>query len=385
MLLDEIGNVPGHAAQDFYAALTTGFGAQDEPLTLLLSTQAPNDQHFFSQQVDRSKALNEGRLINNEVAGFVFTVPEVDLDEKDVDPFDPRYWYLGAPGWGTIYNIKDMSDWARRAADLPSLQNKYENLKLNRRVSEVASFVSRTAWERNNLEFEIEELAGMTCTLGLDLSETTDLTSMEVLFEPFPDGHRLAGRRAILSFFWIPGEGIAQRSERDKVPYDVWAREGLIDVESSKVVDYRRVARTMIEMINTYEVLAVGFDRWKIKYLIKALEDEGFEFFSEEERDEMMISIGQGFKDQSRSVELLEGLIIEEKLAHNGHPILRWNVGNTVTVSDPTHARKFEKTKSYGRIDGCVALALAAHAWGEFELGDDGPSIYEDESVEVFM
>ncbi len=388
VLLDEIGNVPGTAAEDFYSALTTGFGAQDEPLTLLLSTQAPNDQHFFSQQVDRGMAVNEGRTADMEFAAFVFTVPETDLDGNDIDPFDERFWYLASPGWGTIYNIKDMYDWAKKARELPSLQNKYENLKLNRRVSETAAFVSRTAWERNNVPFDVKDLAGMTCTLGLDLSETTDLTSMVALFEPVLDieeDHPLYGRRPVLSNFWIPGGGLVERSKVDKVPYDQWSREGLIDAKSSKVVDYRRVAAMIIEYREKYDVLATGFDRWKMKYLIKALEDEGLEFFTDEERDEQMIEIGQGFKDQTRSVELLENMVIEDKLAHAGHPILRWNVGNTVIVRDPSGNRKFEKTKSFGRIDGCVALALAAHAWGEFEIENEGPSMYEDEDAEVIM
>jgi phage terminase large subunit-like protein len=115
------------------------------------------------------------------------------------------------------------------------------------------------------------------------------------------------------------------------------------------------------------------------------LEDKGFEFFTDEERDEFMIPIGQGFKDQTRSIELLEKLIIEERLAHGGHPILRWNIGNTVVVRDPAGNRKVQKAVSYGRVDGMIALALAAHAWGEFEIADEGPSIYDNVEDGVFM
>ena len=380
VLLDEIGNVPGTAAEEFYSALTTGYGAQDEPLTLLLSTQAPNDQHFFSQQVDRAKRYNEGMGSDPTFAGFVFTLPEVDQDGNDISPFEESLWYLANPGLGTICNLADLQGWSKRARELPSLQNKYENLKMNRRVSETAAFLTRTAWEQNNVPFEMEQLIGLDCTLGLDLSETTDLTALCALFEPIEMmvNGVIEMRQPILMFYWIPGEGLQERSKVDHVPYDVWAREGLIDVKSSKVVDYSRVARQIIELINTYEVIALGFDRWRMRYLTKALEDEGFEFFSEEEQKEFLIEIGQGFKDQTRSVEVLEGLAVESKLAHAGHAILRWNIANTVVVSDPANNRKFDKIKSYGRIDGTVALALAAHARSEFEIDDDGPSMYDD-------
>ena len=381
VLMDEIGNVPGSAAEEFYSALTTGYGAQDEPLTLLLSTQAPNDQHFFSQQVDRAKRVNEGMLDDDQFAGFVFTVPETDpVTGEDVDPFDPDLWYLAAPGINTIYNRQDMVTWAKKARELPSLQNRYENLKLNRRVSETSAFLSRTVWARNSPSFDMEQLVGKDCTLGLDLSETTDLTALVAVFEPME--LRVNGviemRQPVLPMFWIPGEGLAARSHRDKVPYDVWAGLGLIDVSSARTVDYKKVAEKILEWMDIYEVIAIGFDRWKMKYLLKELSDLGLEFFDEEEEKNFLIPIGQGFQGQSRSVELMEEKAVNAKLAHSGHPILTWNVGNAVTIHDPAGNRKFSKAEghSFGRIDGCVATALAIHARSEFEVDGEEESAF---------
>lgn len=387
VLLDEIGNVPGPAAEDFYSALTTGFGAQDEPLTLLLSTQAPNDQHFFSQQVDRAKKINDGSVVDPSFAGFVFTVPEVDENGDDIDPYEEKYWYLANPGLGSICGIEDLRDWARKARDLPALQNKFENLKLNRRVSETSAFVTRSAWELNNVAYDFEALKGHDCTLGLDLSETTDLTALCVLFEPMEmevDGE-IQLRRPVLMYYWIPGDGLLERSRVDHVPYDVWAREKHIDVASRKVVDYGLVADKIVELMDTYEVIALGFDRWRMKWLRKELAKRGLDWYSAEEEKEFLVEIGQGYKDQSRSVEVLEQLIVEGKLAHAGNPVLRWNVANAVTISDPAGNRKFEKSKSYGRIDGVVALALAAHARAEFEVDASGPSMYDELSADTVI
>lgn len=388
VLLDEIGNVPASQAEEFYSVLTTGFAAQREPLTLLFSTQAPNDQHMFSQVVDRAKRINEGMVREDEFAGFVFEVPEVDQNNEDIDPHDETLWYLANPGIGGFFNVEDMKSWSKKARELPNLENKYKNLKLNQRVSETSAFLTRTVWQRNDVGFTKEKLEGRRCTLGLDLSETTDLTALVAVFEPIDEDMdeplECLGRMPVIPHFWIPGEGLQERCRADKVPYDVWVRQGLVNAESSHVVDYRLVAEKIVEYMDLYEVLAIGFDRHKMKYLRKELLTLGVEFYSKEEEDAFLIPIGQGFIGQSRSVQVLEEMAVQGKLAHAGNPVLRWNIANAVTVKDPAGNRKFEKAKSYGRIDGTVALAMAAHVYQDMEL-EDGESLYDDEERDVIM
>jgi len=365
VLLDEMGNVASAQAEEFYSVLTTGFGAQKEPLTFLFSTQAPVDQHFFSIAVDRAKAINEGRLPPGSFAGFVFEVPELDADGERVDPFDESVWYLGSPGLGTVADPADIRDWAKKAQELPSLENKFRLLKLNQRVSETSAFVSRLVWEAN--AGASGDLYGRACWLGVDLSETTDLTALVALFEPRTPDEPLP----VLAHFWIPGEGLATRAKRDHVPYDVWAEQGLIDTASAQTVDYSRVAEQIIEYLSDYEVMGIAFDRFRMKYLKAALADLGYEW---PEESNFLIPIGQGFVDQSRSVQVLEDLLLNRKIAHAANPILKWNAANAVVVRDPAGNRKFNKAKSYGRIDGLVALAIAAHARADAGLMMSDPA-----------
>ena len=378
VLLDEIGNVPANAAEEFYSVLTTGFGAQNEPLTMLLSTQAPNDQHFFSLQVDRAKRVNEGMIEDPQFAGFVFAVPDQDAVGNEIDAFDENAWYLGNPGLGTIANWPDMRDWAKKAKELPSLKNKFENLKLNRRVSETSSFVTKSTWKSNvGYTIDPDDLVGRQCYMGLDLSETTDLTAKVLLFEDIGDG-----RMPVLAQFWIPGDDLRGRIHRDKVPYDVWVDQGLVDASSAKTIDYGKVAASIVEDMEKYDVQGIGFDRWRMKFLRAQLTELGFEWSAE---DNFLIEIGQGFKDQSRTIEVLEGLLLNERCAHGGNPVLTWCAANTVVARDPAGSRKFEKTKSYGRIDGLVALGLAAHVRDTLGISEDGFTIFNDAAVEVFM
>ncbi len=382
VILDEIGAVPGHQAEDFYSALTTGFGAQEEPLTLLLSTQAPVDQHFFSTMVDKCRRVNDGMITDDSLAGFCFDLPETDpATGEKTDPFDESLWFLSAPGIDTIYRRQDMRDWAKKAKDLPALENKYRNLKLNQRVSETAAFLSRTTWQRNAGRVDPVKLAGKACWLGADLSETTDLTALVALFEPDDDG-----RMAVLCWFWIPGEGLDARSHRDKVPYSAWSNAGLIDTTSSHSVDYTKVAQKIKDLFDEYNVQAFGFDRWRVKRLRKALLDLDVEPYEGPtgKEEPFYIPVGQGFKDQSLTVELLETAALDRRLIHD-NPILTWCVANTVIQTDPAGGRKIAKNRSYGRVDGTVALGVAMHAKHEQTLEDDGGSAYNDPTRTMIM
>ena len=365
ILIDEIGNVSSAQAEEFYSVLTTGDGAQAEPLTFLFSTQAATDQHFFSVAVDRAKAINEGKLTPDSFAGFVFELPETDADGEKVDPYDEDYWYLANPGMGTITNVRSIRDWATKAKEMPSLENKYRLLKMNQRVSETSGYVSRTVWEENAAGGlpDPSELYGRPCWLGLDLSETTDLTALVAIFEPPMDD--LDGRMDVLPYFWIPGDDLEARSKRDHVPYTEWAREGLIDTSSARTIDYGSIAERIIHMIENYDVMGLGFDRYRMKYVISELAERKYEWG---EDDTFLTPIGQGFLDQTRSLQVLDDLLLNRKLRHGNHPILKWNAANAVVVKDPANNRKIQKARSFGRVDGLIALALAAHVRGDSGL-----------------
>lgn len=384
VLIDEIGNIPDTQARKFYSVLTSGDGAQNEFLPIMLSTQADSDTHIFSQQVDKGKRVNEGMLNDNTFAAFVFSVPELDDDEKETDPFDESLWHLANPGLGTIVSWKSLRTWAKKAKDMPSLEQQFRLLKLNQRVSDSAPLFSRTVWEQNTGRlYELDELKGRECYLGIDLSETTDLSSLAALFEPIDE----SGRFPIRMNYWIPGNDLRGRSDRDKVDYSQWSARGLIDTQSDRVVDYARIAEQVIWFLENTLVKGIGFDLYKMKYLRKALADLGYTWPEDDllPGQEFLIEIRQGYITQDRTVTVLEELAVNRLLSHGGHPILRWNAANTVVTRDAALNRKFNKIKSYGRTDGIVALGLAAHARDHKRLVGDFVSVYEDPDRKVIM
>ncbi|MGB5567553.1 MAG: terminase TerL endonuclease subunit, partial [Acidimicrobiia bacterium] len=373
LVFDEIGNVPAGGARDFYSVLTTGFGAQKEPFIALMSTQAPSDTHIFSEMVDLCAAVNSGGGSEDSVdtAGFVFYCPE-RIGDLEVDPFDPGWWHLGNPGVGTICLTSDLEEQARKAQSLPSFRAKFLNLRLNRRENPFSPLLSKTVWaDCGGEERQLEDFAGCRVYLGLDLSSVTDLTSLVVTVDP-DDG----GQWPVYAFFWSPGTGLAERAKTDKVPYDVWAAQGHLNVESGVTIDYRLVTETLLWITENFQVQALAYDRWRMKDVLAKLEDAGFDKWDSQDKEQVLFPVGQGYKDATPCVDVLEQRALAKTISHDGNPVLTWCLANAVIERDPAGNRKFHKAKSYGRIDGAVALSLSLRA---VELVRNT----EDETVDV--
>jgi phage terminase large subunit-like protein len=213
-------------------------------------------------------------------------------------------------------------------------------------MESASPFVDPDVWRANGDEPDPDALEGVRCFGGLDLSGKNDLTALVLIFDVGE------GPRPTLSFFWTPGDTLRQRQEKDRAPYDRWVEDGHLQTTPGKTIHYGWVARKLGELAGRYQIEAIAFDRWRSDDLIRELDDAGV--------DLEVVPHGQGFRGMSPSIESLEDDLIERRLMHGDHPVLPWCASNTRIVEDPAGLRKFDKRKSTGRIDGMVALAMAA-------------------------
>jgi phage terminase large subunit-like protein len=149
--------------------------------------------------------------------------------------------------------------------------------------------------------------------------------------------------------FWLPGD-IRERGDVDRAPYEVWAREGLL-TPSGATTDPALIARRIAELSGDYRLMTLAFDRWRINDLQRELDAIGCEV--------TLIPHGQGFKDMTPAVDVVERLVVQQRIRHGGNPVLATCVANAVITRDPAGGRKLDKAKSTGRIDGLVAMAMA--------------------------
>lgn len=334
VIFDELGQVRG-PKDSFVEALETAQGAYDDAMQIVISTQAPTDSDLLSLWIDDALTSKDPK-----------TVVELHAADESCDDFtDKRQWKKANPALGTFRSLSEMTEMAKKADRMPSFESSFRNLYLNQRVNDFAPFVSKKTWKANGSQ-PVLDFAGQGDVFGgIDLSATTDLTSAVFTC-------RIDGKKHVLPFFWMPERLVSDATKRDKFSYDLHVRNGLIRTTPGVVIDYDFVARDLATITKGWELAMIGFDRWRMDRLMKALDDQG-----------IVLPVkpwGQGFKDMTPALDALEKDLLTEGIKHGNNPVLAMCAANAVEVPDPAGNRKLDKAKSTGRIDGIVALAIAA-------------------------
>lgn len=336
---DELGQVRGPRSP-LYEAMETATGAQDNALSIVISTQAPTDADLLSILIDDGLAAHDPRVV---VA--LYTAP-VSI----ADPFSKEAIKAANPAFGDFLSRAETLAMAEDARRMPSRQAEFENLILNRRVEASAAFCSRSLWM--TCSAAAQSIERVPVYGGLDLSAVGDLTALV-----------LAGQVntvwQIHPTFWLPAEGLANKARQDRVPYDLWADEGYLIAAPGSSIDYEYVAEFLRGVFDRFDIRKIAFDRWGFRHLRPWLLKAGF---TDGLVERHFVEFGQGYQDMSPALRALEGEILNTRLAHGGHPILTMCAANAAVVTDPAGNRKFEKHRSSGRIDGMVALAMAIAA-----------------------
>lgn len=334
MVYDELAQAPN---RHLYDNLTTGTGARAEPLMVVISTQSSDPHHVMSELTEYGRKVRDGLISDPTFYPAIYEAP------ADADPWDEAVWHDCNPALGDFRSLEEMRQFAAQAKRIPAKEAAFRNLYLNQAVDPDQRFISSGDWEACAGAVDLASLRGRPCWGGLDLSSTTDLTAL-VLYFPEDGG-------AVLPFFWVPGDNIEAREDRDRVPYGLWSRQKHIEALPGRAIDKLAVALRLGELSGMFDIQGVAYDRWRIEDLKKILADEGI--------DITLKDWGQGFKDMGPAVDALETAILEGKLQHGGHPVLTWCCSNAVVQVDPAGARKIAKDKSLDRVDGLVALCMA--------------------------
>lgn len=355
---DELGQVRGPKGE-LYSAVETAMGAYDNPLSIVISTQAADDSSLLSVLIDDAKKGNDP-----QTKLILFTAPD------DCDPFSEEAVKLANPALGDFQNKAEVMGMADNARRMPAQESSFRNLNLNQRVDSYDPFISRQIWIQSG---EHGRFTG-PCFGGLDLSEVNDLTALVLVF---PQDNPWS----VKSYFWLPKFGIVEKSKKDRVTYDVWEKQGHLLTTPGKSIEYEYVAQQIAELFDQYDIKKIGFDRWNMRHLKPWLSKSGL---SEGLIDERFAEFGQGYVSMSPALRVLEAKLLNAKLAHGNHPVLTMCAGNAVVKTNEAGDRKLDKAKSRGRIDGLVSLAMACsladQAYGKKSLFD--PDLIEAAAVD---
>lgn len=322
--------------RDLYDVLKTGTGARRQPLFVSITT-AGFDRHSICYEMwQYARQVRDGIIRD---AGFLPVLYEAG---DGADWQQEKTWRECNPNLGVSVSVEFLREECERAKALPSYENTFRNLYLNQWTEQAERWLSLEAWQRGNEP--LPDLSAKPAWAGLDLSATADLTALCLAWKR-PDGGYY-----LLPHFWIPGEALKKRVHRDRVPYDVWAKEGLITIQAGREsIDHDLLIRDVEQWLRIHKCRQIAVDRWNAEHVCNVLSRDGFE----------VVKFGQGFASMSGPTKLFEQLVIDGKLQHGGHAVLAWNAANVAVSIDAAENKKPDKAKSTERIDGIVAAIMA--------------------------
>lgn len=358
VVFDELHTQPNRKLFD---VMTKGSGdARMQPLYFLITTAGTDTHSICYETHQKAKDIIEGRKIDPTFYPVIY-----GADESD-DWTDPKVWKKANPSLDITVGIDKVKAACDSAKQNPGEENAFRQLRLNQWVKQAVRWMPMEKWDKCAFSVDEDELEGRVCYGGLDLSSTTDITAFVLVFPPLDEEDKYI----ILPYFWIPEDNLTLRVNRDHVPYDVWERQGFLQTTEGNVVHYGFIEQFIERLGERFNIREIAFDRWGAVQMVQNLEGMGF----------TVVPFGQGFKDMSPPTKELMKLVLEQKIAHGGHPVLRWNMDNIYIRTDPAGNIKADKEKSTEKIDGAVATIMALDR--AIRCGNDhGASVYDDRGL----
>jgi len=358
VLFDELHAQPTRELWDVMTADTDA--ARGQQLVFVTTTAGVYDLLKICWEVrEHARQVKEGTIEDPEYLPVIYAAsPEDDWESEQL-------WKDMNPSLDVIFDLDYIRKTYRAAKQNPAMINNFLRFRLNRWVNQITRWMPMDHWDACGMTFDQDELIKRPCYGGLDLSSTTDLTAFLLVFPPKDKGERWK----VVCRFYVPEENIMERARKDRVPYDLWRRSGLITATPGNRIDHAFIRRDVVNAASIYDLREVAYDPWGAVKLANELDQED---------GIAMIEHRQGWKSMSPPMKQLLAMILGHEIAHADNPVLRWCADNLVVKIDPAENVKPEKDKARERIDGVVALIMAL---GRAVLNQDRKSVYETRGV----
>ncbi len=348
--------------RDLWDIMTFGAGdARRQPIWWVITTAGDDpDRKSIGWEIhEKAQKIISGEIIDPRWYCKIYGAPE------DADIFDEELWYKVNPSLGHTIPIEKIRQAAIGARNSEAEERLFRWLRLNQWIAlKRIGWLPLTLWDSTVGKWSKADLVGKKCYPGLDLSSTTDLTGLALVFPP-QEG--LEDWRVLIEG-WIPEDNMRERIQRDGVPYDKWVNQGFLHATPGNVVDYDFVEARIITLSKQYKFLHGGTDPWNSRMLTQRLQKEGVEF----------LEVQQNMANMSPAMKEIERLLRSGQYSHEANPLARWCFGNVVTAVDGNENIKPMKNKSKDRIDLTVAWINAMSIAVRLE---DKESVYETRGV----
>lgn len=360
-----------HETDEIYNVIDSGMIARAQPLLMIITTAGSNlNSPCYRSEYDYVSRLLDPNHPETENEEYFAMVNELDKDDEGnlIDDIkDEKVWVKANPiACSYPEGIQNIRSKLVEALEKPEKMSDFLTKNMNVWINIGAtSYMPMHKWQACPILLPSIDLKQYKCYAGLDLSQTTDITSTGWVFL-LGDGLFYIEQHS-----FIPEAKLEERKKTDKVPYDLWIQQGWLEVTPGEVVDYSFVEAYLKRRRDEgYQIVEVDYDKWNATHLAQSLSNDGFE----------MVEIPQSIKHLSEPTKSFRDHVYQKKIIHAGDPMLAWAIGNAVTRKDAQENIMLDKAKSKNRID---PIAAVINAFARASLGVTNLSVYEKRGPRV--
>lgn len=335
-ICDEVASWQGDAGLKQYEVMKSGMGARPEGIMLACTTSGYQNDSIYDELIKRSTRFLLGESKETRLLPFLYMIDDIDKwnDINELRKANPN---LGV-SIPVDYLLEEIAIAEGSLSKKVEFITKYCCQKQN---SSTAWLSTQTVSKCMGEELKLADFAHSYCVGGIDLSQTTDLTSACVVIER-------DGKLYVFSKFWLPSEKIDEASERDGVPYRIFIERGLLDPSGDNFIDYHDCYNWFVELVEKWEILplVVGYDRYSAQYLIQDLTSYGYNCDSVFQGDNLW-----GVMQEA------EGLMKDCKVCIGDNDLLKMHFLNSAVKMSAERGRgRLVKVSPTAHIDGMAAL-----------------------------
>lgn len=338
VIMDESGSWHGEAGIRYYEVLTSSIGARKQPLFASITTAGYESDGIFDELFRRSTALLMGNSKERRFAPFLYTIDDID-HWNEINELKKAN-----PNLGVSLSVDSVLEDIAIAET--SLFNRAEFLckRCNIKQNSSTAWIDAATIERiSRGRFSLEDFRGHYAVIGVDLSQTTDLTAVVTLIEK-------EGKIHAIAHFWLPTKKLEEATARDGLPYEIYIQRGLMSLSGESFIDYNDVFLYIRKIIEDYRIypLKLGFDRYSSVYLVQALRNYGIH----------CDDVFQG-ENLTPVIDETEGMIRDERILIGDNDLMKAHLLNSALKrSIERNRKKLVKidARSSIHIDGTAAL-----------------------------
>lgn len=349
-----VDELHAHKERGLYDVMMSGMGARFSPLMVAITTAGVDRASICWEQREILRNAIEGHVEHDAYHGYVATIDEGD------DWEDPLTWHKANPNLGISIYEDSLADFCRSAKVSGSAENNFRRKHLDQWVGQAERWIGMDKWDACEDSFSEEDMEGLPCWAAVDLAETRDLNAMAIVWRRGEDYY-------VKTWFWAPKEAMDERAAYDRRQVVEWMHRGQIASTYGQSADHESIAAQVNALFERHQPSALVFDpHISGEFLYHLRNNHGFP-------EDKLCKFNQTIMNYSAPCKSFETLIYQNRLKHDGNPVLRWNISNLAAYQDANANIRPDKKNSADKIDGAVATIMAL---GEAIHGETGVESY---------